>query len=86
MLSDALLVNKRRAVGGIIYAIGGSGYNLCLGKVEAYDPSTNIWTSMTDMPTKRFWHSSAVANGKIFVTGGQSLSNVTLDTLEVFTP
>jgi hypothetical protein len=39
-------------VNGVIYVIGGS-VNLVgeVGTVEAFDPSTNIWTAKADMPT-----------------------------------
>ena len=35
-----------------------------------YDPETDTWTRKADMLTPRGYHSSSVANGKIYVFGG----------------
>ena len=43
-----------------------------------YDPATDSWKELAPMPTKRGAASAAVANGKIYVTGGaNSLPGVT---------
>jgi len=35
---------------GVIYAVGGENeYDECLKSVEAYKPSSGIWTSIADM-------------------------------------
>ena len=39
--------------------------------VEVYDPETNTWERLTDMPTVRSSAKVAVVNGKIYVLGGR---------------
>jgi N-acetylneuraminic acid mutarotase len=62
------------AVDGIIYAIGGSegrpAGDRDLSTVEAYDPSTDMWTKKTDMPSARCTSAIAVVDGIIYVIGG----------------
>ena len=52
-----------------IWAIGGytSAY---LSKVESYDPTTNSWQTETSTTTNRHWSVAWVANGRIYVGGG----------------
>jgi N-acetylneuraminic acid mutarotase len=61
-------------VDGIIYVIGGKpGYGDSsphLTTVEAYDSTTDTWTTKTDMPTRRSLSSTCVVDGKIYVIGG----------------
>jgi N-acetylneuraminic acid mutarotase len=62
-------------VNGIIYAIGGGGWNgAALQKVEAYNPNTNTlvaWTPRAPLPAVRHLpDGAAVINGKIYVPGG----------------
>lgn len=66
-------------VNGIIYVIGGStiinnsGYAYATN--EAYDPSTDSWTTKTKMPVAIHGASAVVVNGKIYVIGGATISN-----------
>ena len=76
-----------------IYAIGGENYyvsySIFYSKVEMYDPATNIWTSKSDMPTKRSYLGSYVVNDKIYAIGGQSYIEgyiVTVPIVEEFSP
>jgi N-acetylneuraminic acid mutarotase len=66
-------------VNGKIYAIGGgvgssSSYSSVetFSTVEEYDPATDTWTTKSDMPTARGFHSANVLDGKIYVIGGSS--------------
>jgi N-acetylneuraminic acid mutarotase len=63
-------------VNGKIYAIGGqglySGSPVNLSTVEAYDPSTNTWTTAPSMPTARYGLAAAAVNGNIYAIGGIS--------------
>lgn len=63
-------------VGGKIYTFGGAngtgGVNGsgALNNVQVFDPATNIWDTLPNMPTAR-WRSCAVLlGGKIYVMGG----------------
>ena len=64
-------------VNGLVYAIGGQlGHDvtkLDVSVVEVYDPATDSWSQLADLPTARshFEPGTAVHNGKILVVGGQ---------------
>jgi N-acetylneuraminic acid mutarotase len=62
------------AIGGKIYAFGGSvrrgDVDVALSRVEVYDTTTNGWVSAADLPTPRFFPSSGVIDGRIYVAGG----------------
>ncbi|MDP5275283.1 cadherin-like beta sandwich domain-containing protein [Chengkuizengella axinellae] len=77
-------------VGGKIYAIGGEGISdqgttVELSTVEAYDPKSNTWETMEDMPDTRYGHGVIEVEGKIFAIGGSRSSNQ-LDTVAVYDP
>jgi N-acetylneuraminic acid mutarotase len=65
-------------VDGKIYAIGGgdlsSGFSSVktFSTVEEYDPAIDTWTTKSQMPTARGWHSASVLDGRIYVIGGSS--------------
>jgi N-acetylneuraminic acid mutarotase len=59
-----------------IYTIGGQQrpiHNISdapVNTVEVYDPTTNLWSTKTALPTARAYMQAGVANGKIYVFGG----------------
>ena len=58
-----------------VYIIGGSLFDnnagpFGLSTVEVYDPQTNTWRQVADMPTPRTNAKAAVVNGTIYVFGG----------------
>ena len=62
-------------IGGKIYAIGGGirrlGRDTPLSTVEIYDPISDEWTKMPDMPNARYVDRGiSMANGKIYIMGG----------------
>ena len=64
-------------VNGKIYAMGGVGWPQLpnhpgpfLSSVEVFDPKTNRWTDVADMPTPKSLHTASVVDGKIYVIGG----------------
>lgn len=77
------------AFNGKIYVIGGSvsaGDNfLQLSSVEEYDPVTNIWRTMTSMPTARAGVAGALLNNKIYAIGGRR-NALMLSTVEEYQP
>ncbi|MCG2724758.1 MAG: hypothetical protein L6420_00650, partial [Elusimicrobia bacterium] len=58
------------AVGGKIYAIGGTPGPT--NKNEEYDPVANNWATKADMPTARNWFAAATVGGKIYAIGGDA--------------
>lgn len=64
------------AAAGKLYVIAGrwSGRgNLTV--VEAYDPSTDRWSSMAELPAPRGGHTAAAVEGRIHVSGGEDLAS-----------
>ena len=61
------------AANGLVFAIGGSnGSGTVLRTVEAYNPSTNQWTTKASLPAPREGGNGAVAiNGIVYLAGGQ---------------
>ena len=61
-------------LGGQLYVIGGStgqadGWRMSK-TVESYDPATERWTKLKDMPTARQALATAAVRGKIYAIGG----------------
>ena len=62
------------ALRGRVYAIGGrlAGYDTNLGTVQAYDPRTNRWASLPDLPDPRGGTGAAAIAGRVVSVGGES--------------
>ena len=77
------------AINGKIYVIGGwnkvNGDLQALATVEEYDPATDTWRRLSDMPTARLGIAMGIVNGRIYVIGGSDLVQI-LSTVEEFTP
>lgn len=71
-------------VDGLIYLIGGLGGG-SEGKVQIYDPSTNLWSTGTDMTWSGGSVSTAVIGDKIYVAGG-IVSTFTVGNVSVYDP
>jgi N-acetylneuraminic acid mutarotase len=60
-------------IDGKMYLIGGftsADYGTLLSDVDVYDPESDRWTEMPDMPFRKGLIGAAVVNGKIYVIGG----------------
>ena len=84
-------------VDGKIYLIGGTPLEnrrgpYGLSTVEVYDPKTNSWDRVADMPTHRTSAGSAVVNGIVYVFGGyngidnRAVNLRYLDVVEAYNP
>ena len=85
-------------VDGKIYLIGGTLFEndrngpFGVSLVEVYDPQTNTWQRLTDMPTVRSEPSAAVVDGKIYVLAGyigednQGANHEHLKVVEMYDP
>ena len=83
-------------VNGKIYVMGGVGWPQIpnhpgpfLSSVEVFNPETNHWKEIAEMPTPKGFHTASVINGKIYVIGGGFRGNGQfeyLSTVEVYDP
>ena len=80
-----------------IYLIGGTPFEnrngpFGMSLVEVYDPQTNRWYRVSDMPTPRANAKAAVVDGKIYVLSGHDgidrriVNNEPLKVVEVYDP
>jgi N-acetylneuraminic acid mutarotase len=51
---------------------------------DVYNPATNSWRTLIDMPRGAWSPGAGAINGKIYVVGGQA--DVTQTTTQVYTP
>ena len=68
-----------------IWVIGGHD-GTPTDKVESYDPITDSWQVEASLNTNRAWPIAWVANGRIYVGGGQNVSLARLNSIEVYDP
>ncbi len=59
-------------LGNKVLIIGGEGSGRTYATVEAYDPSTDRWTTLSSMPTARHGIEAAVCNGGVYIADGGS--------------
>lgn len=84
-------MNDRRCSAGVvtiegkIVACGGYDRGRCLDSVEAYDPTTNVWTCLLPMSTRRARLSAVVWNDKILAVYGSDGAN-DLASIEAYDP
>ena len=75
-------------VNGILYVVGGCLTGPCsqqaLGTVEAYDPTSNTWTTKAPMPTPRAALGIGVVNGVLYAVGGFTNGAHHLNTVEAY--
>lgn len=62
------------ALGGRVFAIGGrlAGYDTNVATVESYDPRTNRWKRLPDVPDPRGGTGAAAISGMLVSAGGES--------------
>lgn len=58
------------AFGDKIYTFGGNHYGSMQSVIEVYDPATNSWASVGNMPVAGESWTAAVMGGKIYLAGG----------------
>jgi N-acetylneuraminic acid mutarotase len=75
------------ALGGKIYVMGGLSWeNVALKTVEEFDPKTNSWRKVSDMPTARFILTAEALDGQVYAIGGAATDFTTQTAVEAFTP
>jgi N-acetylneuraminic acid mutarotase len=60
----------------MVYAVGGTNGTSDLATVEAYDPVTNVWTTLPDLAQPRSDFGVAVADQRLVAVGGKSAGQV----------
>jgi hypothetical protein len=55
-------------------------------KTWVFDPESNAWSTLADMPTARSKASAAAVNGKLYVIGGWSATGAPVASVDVFDP
>jgi N-acetylneuraminic acid mutarotase len=84
-------------VDGRIYVMGGTGWPQIpfhpgpfLSSMEVYNPKTNQWREIGDMPAAKSSHTASVINGKIYVIGeffrGNGRDIKYFKTIEIYHP
>ncbi|MFK3970206.1 phage tail protein [Pseudomonas sp. NPDC087358] len=73
-------------VSGFLYTVGGtgavSGESSTYNHVQEYDPATDKWRRLANLPVTRFLVPAAECNGALYVFGGQQNSpNIVTNTL-----
>ncbi len=56
-------------VNGLLYAVGGHNTSVvgqAFATVEAYEPTTNAWTTKAPMPAADYWFGVGVVNGVLY--------------------
>ena len=71
--------------GNLIYAIGGKSNGTILASVEAYNPTSNTWTSKAALPSARYdGNGAAVNSGLLYLPGGANSAGTLTKTLYVY--
>jgi N-acetylneuraminic acid mutarotase len=71
---------------GKLYICGGlNGSTVAEDSVYRYDPATDTWDTLANMPAARAWGSAVAANGVVYFSGGQ-LSGVVRDQMYMYRP
>ena len=84
-------------VDGKIYVMGGTGWPQIpfhpgpfLSSIEVYNPKTNQWREIGDMPAAKSSHTASVIDGKIYVIGGffrgNGLDTKYFKTIDIYHP
>jgi len=68
------------AVNNEIWLIGGASAGVATGRVDIYDPNSDLWTIGPALPAPRAGHAAALIADEIHVFGGRSADmRLTLD-------
>ena len=71
---------------GKLYAAGGEHYSIPLKTLEAYNPETGTWQSLSPMTTPRRDLAMAACSGKFYAIGGKASSSQCYSSVECFNP
>jgi N-acetylneuraminic acid mutarotase len=76
------------AIDGQLYVVGGRWSQGNVATLEVYDPATNAWASLPDMPTARGGFQAAAVNDLLYAGGGEAFTGggCTFERAEVYDP
>jgi N-acetylneuraminic acid mutarotase len=70
--------------------VAGGTFSLVSPTAESYNPTTNQWTSITNLATARYAHSATMmANGQLLIVGGANSTSATqlpISSIEIYDP
>jgi len=70
----------------VVFALGGATSSSLLSTVEAYDPSTNSWSTVTPLPSAREGAGVVAAGNTLYVAGGNVAGGAPTGSVHVFDP
>jgi hypothetical protein len=74
-------------VGGKVYMAGGGTYSCGVNSIlQAYDPATNVWVSLANMPSARYEFGAAELNGQFYAIGGNTGCGSPMRQVEAYNP
>jgi non-specific serine/threonine protein kinase len=71
------------ASGGKLYALGGNNYTVNVAAVEAYDPTANSWSVVSQLPMPRNHVSGFALGVRVCVAAGRAPATSRVDCLDV---
>ncbi len=82
-MPTARMAHAACVIDGRIYVSGGySGWGATatptMSIVEVYDPATDTWTRVSDMPWPREGHTASAVDGKMYIIGGRDYAVIKL--------
>ena len=87
-INVAVINDKVYVIGGQTLAHGLGPIDTFLKRIEEYNPRTNQWRRLPDMPMFKFSFATVVVDNEIWTLGGYDLDNglVHLNTVDVYNP
>jgi len=74
------------ALDGKIYVVGGSDSSGTLSDLWRYDPATNAWLQLPNMPVPRLYHTMVAMAGKLYVFGGSPTGSQFVNDIYTYDP
>lgn len=84
-LNEARINAAAAVFGGKIYVFGGRDHNQLVPQVEVYDPLSNQWSVVSQLPTPREGLSAVVVDTTIWVIGGAGFQT-NYNIVEIYDP
>ncbi|HEX6871944.1 MAG TPA: carboxypeptidase regulatory-like domain-containing protein, partial [Micromonosporaceae bacterium] len=83
---SVVMDNAMATYAGQVYSVGGVTATAALNAAYLFDPPTNTWTRLADMPAALEKPTAAFIDGRLFVFGGWTTSGSTSNKVYVYDP